>query len=194
MKPLPFRNSRKQYGKLISEGGNYASATDSPTIIKILEHLNEREDIKNIVVDDFQYIMSDEFLSKVSKKGYDKFNEIAKHAYDVITYGKKLRPDINFICITHSEYNEKINSWAMKTIGKLLEDKVVLEGLFTVILYALVSFDMKEKKPIYNFVTNKYLDSSNNEVMAKSPVGMFDDLLIPNDLGFVIKKAEEYYG
>lgn len=53
MKPLPFRGSRKNYGKKISEGGNYASVSDGETIVKILEHLNNnREDIKNVIIDD----------------------------------------------------------------------------------------------------------------------------------------------
>lgn len=193
-KPLPFKNSRKNYSKKISEGGNYAASSDGETILEVLKHLNTRQDIKNVVIEDFQYIMADEFMLKASKKGYDKFNEIAKHAYDVISFGKNMRNDINFICITHSEFNEKSNSYKMKTIGKMLDDKITLEGLFTVVLYSTVSFDAKEKISNYQFVTNKYADNSEIEIPAKSPRGMFEEILIPNDLGFVIKKANEYYG
>lgn len=192
-KPLPFKGSRKSYGKMISDGGNYASVSDGPTIVKILEHLNNRPDIKNVIIDDGQYIMAEEFMAKAKKKGYDKFNEIAKNMYDVITYGKNMRPDMNFIMLMHSELNEKSGGYKMKTIGKMLDDKVTLEGLFTVILYTHVEFDSKEKKATYNFVTNKYADPSGNEIPAKSPIGMFDELLIPNDLGLVIQKADEYY-
>lgn len=193
-KPLPFRGSRTSYGTKISEGGNYAATSDAEVIIQILKHINDnRPDIKNVIVDDFQYIMADEFMAKAMKKGFDKFNEIAKHAYDVITYGKNMRSDINFICLTHSELDDKAGTFKLKTIGKMLDDKVTLEGLFTVVLYTMVHYDMKDKKATYNFVTNKYSDTSSNEIPAKSPIGMFEETLIPNDLGLVIQKADEYY-
>jgi hypothetical protein len=193
-KPLPFRGSRKLYGTPISEGGNYAAVSDGITILQVLQHISEnRLDIKNVIIDDFQYIMAEEFMQKALKKGFDKFNEIGKHAYDVITGGKSMRQDMNFICICHSDFDDKAGTYKMKTIGKMLDDKVNLAGLFTVVLYTEVQFDNKEKKATYNFITNKYSDRSNNEIPAKSPIGMFDDILIPNDLGFVIKKADEYY-
>src|SRR5690554_4457116 len=60
-KDLPFRGSRGQYGKMISEGGNYASTTNGAVIVEILMHISEnRPDIKNIVIDDWQYTMADE--------------------------------------------------------------------------------------------------------------------------------------
>ena len=196
-KPLPFKGSRTAYGNLISQGGNYAQTSNTDVILKILGVLKERADIKNIVIDDFQYIMADEFMAKALKKGYDKFNEIGKHAYDVITYGKNMRPDQNFICLTHSDFDDKTGSYKLKTIGNLLDNKVNLAGLFTVILYTLVEATTNEEKVRkidYNFVTNKYVNNAGIEIPAKSPVGMFDSLLIPNDLGLVVEKADEYYG
>jgi len=193
-KPLPFRGSKNDYTNKISAGGNYASASDSETILKILSSLNERKDIKNVIIDDFQYIMAEEFMEKALKKGFDKFNEIGKHAYDVISYGKKMRSDINFICMGHSELDDKAGTYKMKTIGKMLDDKVTLEGLFTVVLYTHVEFDNKEKRATYHFVTNKYSDNMGNEIPSKSPIGMFNDILIPNDMGLVIETATKYYG
>ena len=193
-KALPFKNSMASYSKPISAGGNYAAVSDGPTILKVLESLNTRTDIKNVVIDDFQYIMGDEFMKKALKKGYDKFSEIGKHTYDVISYGKEMRPDINFICLSHSEYDDKQSVYKMKTIGKMLDQNITLEGLFTIALYTHVVHDAKEKKTDYFFLTNKSWDASNNEIPAKSPLGMFDDLMIPNDLGLVIQKANEYYG
>jgi autotransporter adhesin len=195
-KPLPFKGSKAQYGNLISAGGNYAAVSDGVIILKILASLKERQDIKNIVIDDFQYIMAEEFMAKALKKGYDKFNEIGKHAYDVITQGKNLRPDQNFICLTHSDFDDKAGTYKLKTIGKMLDDKVNLAGLFTVILYTQVDAVTKdgETKVTYNFVTNKYSNNAGIEIPAKSPIGMFDELLIPNDLGLVVQKASEYYG
>lgn len=194
-KPLPFKGSKSSYGKLISQGGNYASVSDGNTIVQILGKLKEREDIKNIVIDDFQYIMAEEFMAKALKKGYDKFNEIGKHAYDVITQGKHMRPDQNFICLAHSDFDDKAGTYKLKTIGKMLDDKVNLAGLFTVVLYTQVDAVSKdgETTVTYNFVTNKFINNAGIEIPAKSPIGMFDEMLIPNDLGLVVEKADEYY-
>ena len=69
-KPLPFRGSRSSYGKKISEGGNYASGSNPDMILQVLKHINDkRSDIKNVIVDDFQYIMAEEFMAKAMKKG-----------------------------------------------------------------------------------------------------------------------------
>lgn len=70
----------------------------------------------------------------------------------------------------------------------MLDEKVTLEGLFTVILYGKDSFDAAKKKVSKEFVTNY-----DGEFPAKSPLGMFDSLYIPNDLGLVAKTMEEYY-
>lgn len=195
-KPLPFKGSRSNYGKKISEGGNYASVSNAETIVKILSVLKERKDIKNIIIDDWQYILAEEFMAKALKKGYDKFNEIAKHGYDTINAGKTLRDDQNFICIAHSDFDEKAGTYKLKTIGKMLDDKINLAGLFTVVLYTQVDAVNKEGETTvkYNFVTNKFINNSGIEIPAKSPIGMFDTLLIPNDLGLVIQKGQEYYG
>lgn len=194
-KPLPFKGSNKLYKDIgLKSGGNYAANSDGDSLLEMLQLLNTRMDIKNIVVDDFQYIMSNEFMEKANNPGFEKFNQIAKHAYDIISYGMDMRPDINFICLTHSEFSEKTNSYKFKTIGKMLDDKITLEGLFTVILYTHVEYDKKEKQAKYTFVTNKYSNKAGVEIPGKSPVGMFGDLQIPNDLGLVIKATEEYYG
>lgn len=193
-KPLPFRGAKTAYSKPISEGGNYGVATDSQTIVAILNHINQnRPDIKNVVIDDGQYTMADEFMQKASKKGYDKFTEIAKNAYDIITVGNAMRQDINFIYMTHSDFDKEEGTYKMKTIGKLLDEKVNLAGLFTIVLYTQNIYNPTEKTMAYKFATNKIVNNSGNEIPAKSPIGMFEDLLIPNDLGYVIQKANEYY-
>lgn len=194
-KPLPFKGGRNKYSLPISQGGNYASVSDAKTIATILNVINtKRFDIKNIVIDDGQYSMADEFMQKASKKGYEKFTEIAKGAYDIITIGSAMRPDINFIYITHSDFDKDEGAYKLKTIGKLLDEKVNLAGLFTIVLYTLTTYDATEKKTNYNFITNKYFNAQGNEIPAKSPIGMFDELLIKNDLGYVVQKANEYYG
>lgn len=72
----------------------------------------------------------------------------------------------------------------------MLSDKVNLAGLFTIVLYTNVKTNMQGTT--YSFVTNQYIDDRGVYVMAKSPRGMFDEILIPNDMGFVLQKVEEY--
>jgi energy-coupling factor transporter ATP-binding protein EcfA2 len=195
-KDLPFRGSRKDYNSdiLLSNGGNYVSTTDGVDIVGILNFISaERQDIKNVIIDDWQYSLADELFAKINKKGYDKFTEIAKHAYDVATIGKSLRKDLNLIFMTHSELDDKKGSFKMKTIGKMLDNTVTIDGLFPIALYTHTKSDITTNKTTFHFLTRKLSDNYGNEIPAKSPPGMFDEELIPNDLGYVLQKADEYY-
>lgn len=194
-KQLPFRGWQKQYIPIDMDEpptvGNYLSSVNTADIIKVMKFINDsRPDIKNVVLDDFQYTMAQQFMNDALKSGFDKFNKLAKNAYDLIDTGINLREDINFIILTHSDSKETAYEtvYKIKTIGKMLDDKVTLEGLFTVILYGKQEYDDKNKKVIKNFVTN-----FDGQYPAKSPVGMFKDTYIPNDMGMVVKEIKSYY-
>jgi hypothetical protein len=192
-KPLPFRGWRKLYTAIDVTApptrGNYLETTDPALIIKTLNYFSaNRPDIKNALIDDFQYVMAEEFMSNALKTGFDKYNKLAKNAYDVINAGLNMRPDMNFIILTHSETDKKDGTMKMKTIGKMLDEKVTLQGLFTVVLYGKESFDATTKAVKKEFVTNY-----DGEYPAKSPVGMFPQLYINNDLGAVVKTINQYY-
>ena len=189
-KPLPFRGWKKQYGGKVSEGGNYYASANSEEIIKVLGYISKnRPDIKNVVLDDFQYTLSEQFMKDAFEKGFEKFNRIGKYAYDVMNAGLNMRSDMNFIILSHSdEENGKIK---MKTLGKMLEDKVNPIGLFTVALFTTTRLNVDDKLD-YHFITNKMMDPRSFEVPAKSPIGMFNELLIPNDLGYVIDQVQRY--
>jgi hypothetical protein len=192
-KPLPFRGWRSLYQNVsgpetIPPTGNYVATTNHANIIKLMGIFNEhRPDIKNIIIDDGQYLMAEEFMANALKSGFDKFNKMAKNMYDVINAGINLRQDLNFILLTHEE-EVKDGSFKMKTIGKMLDEKVTLEGLFTVILYGKESYEPTSKKVTKEFVTN-----FDGTYPAKSPVGMFESVYIPNDLGLVVKTINSYY-
>lgn len=189
-KPLPFRGWKGQYGGKVSEGGNYYASSNSEDIIKVLKYISvNRPDVKNVVLDDFQYTLSEQFMKDVFEKGFDKFNRIGKFAYDVINAGLNLRSDMNFIVLTHSD--EENGKLKMKTLGRLLDDKVNPIGLFTIALFTTTRIGTDEKLE-YCFTTNKMIDSRGFDVPAKSPIGMFEEVLIPNDMGYVIRKIEEY--
>lgn len=189
-KPLPFRGWKKQYGGKISEGGNYYASSNSEEIIKVIRYISaNRPDIKNVVLDDFQYTMSEQFMKDAFEKGFEKFTRIGKYSYDVINAGLNMRSDMNFIILTHSD--EENNKLKMKTLGRLLDDKVNPIGLFTIALFTTTRLNADDKLE-YCFVTNKMLDPRGFEVTAKSPIGMFEETLIPNDMGFVIDQIEKY--
>lgn len=194
-KPLPFRGWKNKYQRVdISKGppkiGNYFGSSNPYDIIKVINFISaNRPDIKHLVIDDYQYIMSEEFMANALKAGYDKFNRLAKNAYDVINAGISAREDLNFFLLTHSETIENSfqTSYKIKTIGKMLDSKVTLEGLFTIVLYGKQTWDDKEKKVSKHFVTNY-----DGQFPAKSPVGMFKDTYILNDLGAVAKAIHSY--
>ena len=189
-KALPFKNWKKDYGKKISEGGNYAFVTDAPTIGKIVNIINnDRPDIKYLVIDDFQYIMAEEFVNNALKPGFDKFSRLAKNIYELITLINATREDLMVFILTHSDEKKIGNeeSFKMKTIGKMLDEKVTLEGLFTILLYGKQSYDTSERKASKHYVTNY-----DGTYPAKSPHGMFKELYILNDLFLVAKAVREY--
>ena len=156
-------------------------------------HISEkRDDIKNIVIDDWQYTMSNEFMRRSSEKGFEKFTEIGKNAWSILNKSKSLREDMRVFILTHSDTQPGEFGGApvikIKTIGKLLDDKINPAGLFSILLYTDVN--KKENGEMeYRFITN-----NNGHYPAKSPMGMFEDIYISNDLGNITKTIEEYYG
>lgn len=182
-KPLPFKGWRKNY--IIDEEGkgmgNYLYTDEYLRICSAMKYISKhRTDIKNIILDDFQYLMANEFM-RSTDKGYEKFTLIAKHAWEVISASNSVRSDLNIFYLSHSDTdaNGKIKC---KTIGKMLDDKIVLEGMFTIVFYSHI----KEKE--YVFQTQ-----GDGNVISKSPIDMFEDLYIPNDLQYVVDKMDEYF-
>jgi len=190
-KGLPFKNWKKFYTPFQGKTGNYLISSNSVTICKALKLINEqRKEIRNIVLDDMQYLLSFEFIDKALRKDWDKWSEMAKHIMDVIFAADNLRENIDIFFLTHSEDIqlgfETVKR--IKTVGKLLSEKITLEGLFTVVLYSGTRWDNKEKSTDYFFVTNR-----SEEYPGKSPYGMFKALEIKNDLGFVKEAINKFY-
>lgn len=188
-KLLPFPNSYnlyKPFNRETNEGNLYVS-TDATKICNLLKYLTKLEHIKNIVIDDFQYIMAYEFIKRAKERGYDKFTEIGQNAFSIIETAKTMREDQLTFVLSHSEdiTTEGYKKTKAKTIGKMLDEKLTFEGLFSVVLLAIIEKDDDEVK--YSFITRS--DGYNT---AKSPIGMFD-YKIPNDLNFVANRIREYH-
>ena len=190
-KPLPFRGWKQKYTAGIQDGGNFLVSHESAKIVTVLKYISDkRPEIKQIVIDDFQYIMSTEFMNRANEQGWQKFTDIAKHVWDVINAAKGLREDLKVVFLTHDEIiTENFQpKRKIKTIGKLLDDKVTLEGLFTVVLFTDIKQNKEKDGLEYTFITQ-----NDGTTTAKSPRGMFATFNIPNDLANVITEINAYY-
>ena len=168
--------------------GNFYTTSNIDQIASVMKLINTKmAHIKTLIIDDYQYLQGFESMARVDEKGYAKFTDIAKHAYGVLKSGMDLRDDLFVVIITHSEnIGDNINPYyKIKTLGKMLDSVITLEGLFTYVLFTKVINDGETVQ--YKFLTN-----SDGYCTAKSPMGLFDDMLIDNDLDFVINKITEY--
>ena len=151
----------------------------SDEIVKAIKKL--AKDYKSIVVDDFQYIMANEFMRRAAERGYDKFTEIARHAWDVADCVRELPQDVIVYVMCHTDTDAE-GTERLKTIGKLLDEKICLEGMSTIVLKTNVSDGQ------YTFLTQ-----NNGKDTVKSPAGMFPTYAIDNDLKYVDEKIRNYY-
>ena len=187
-KELPFKGSEKLYN---TEKKNYKEVDDANEITRLLKTISEKAThVKNIVIEDSNYIMGFNMVAKATETGFTKFSIMAKDMVDLFRAARMLRDDITVFYLTHPETIEdggEIIGYKIKTAGKLIDNQVLLEGLLTVCLYTTVE-ENKDGSTSYGFVTNRY-----RKMPAKSPDGMFDELKIPNDLQFVVNSVKEYY-
>jgi len=187
-KELPFKGSEKMYN---TEKKNYKEVDDALEIARLLKTISDKAShIKNIVIEDSNYIMGFNMVAKATETGYQKFSLMAKDMVDLFRTARTLREDIIVFYFTHPEVIEdsgEIIGYKIKTAGKLIDNQVLLEGLMTVCLYTLVE-EQKDGTANYSFVTNRF-----RKFPAKSPSGMFDEIKIPNNLQLVVDKVNEYY-
>ncbi|MFH1394583.1 MAG: AAA family ATPase [Candidatus Omnitrophota bacterium] len=186
-KPLPFRGWKQKYKKLTKEnGGNLFYSDDHIDILKTLKYIDEkRKEIKIIVIDDFQYLMVNEFMRKHSSvsKGnavFGLYNEIADHAWSILWEVRFLRSDLMIFVLAQNEIDDSGRA-KIKTIGRLLDEKITIEGMFSIVLNTAY----EDEK--YFFETQ-----TNGLNTTKSPEGMFNERRIPNDLKIVCEAIKNY--
>lgn len=166
-KPLPFRKHFE----------NVSGTTDFDEIADFMRTTKK----KVIVIDDCQYIMSFQYMRRIKENGWDKFNEIQSDFFNLIDLTFSLPSDVIVYFLSHIETRDD-GRQKIKTIGKMLDEKITIEGMFTTVLKTYVS-DGK-----YYFVTQ---NSGTDTV--KSPMGMFGTFAIDNDLKYVDDKIRNYY-
>lgn len=187
-KELPFKGSEKLYN---AEAKNYKEVDDANEISRLLKTISEKAPhIKNIIIEDSNYIMGFNMVAKATEVGFTKFSIMAKDMVDLFRTARQLRDDITVFYLTHPETIEdggEIIGYKIKTAGKLIDNQVLLEGLLTVCLYTFVE-EKKDGTAEYSFVTNRF-----KKYPAKSPDGMFAEVKIPNNLQLVVDTLTQYY-
>ena len=187
-KELPFKGSEKLYNV---ENKNYKELDDANEISRLLKAISEKAPhIKNIIIEDSNYIMGFSMVAKATETGFTKFSVMAKDMVDLFRTARQLRSDITVFYLSHPEEimdGQDVIGYKIKTAGKLIDNQVLLEGLLTVCLYTSVE-ENKDGTTNYQLVTNRY-----RKIPAKSPDGMFPELKIPNDLQLVADSLKNYY-
>lgn len=165
-KPLPFKGDIKPYNT-----DNYQ---------KIMSAISQT-DRKSIVIDDATYLMVNEFMRTAKQTGYQKYTDMACSFNNLIEFASSLPDDKIVYFMGHSDQADDGREH-FKTIGKMLDNYVTVEGRFTIVLKTVVQDGR------YMFATQ-----NNGQDTVKSPMGMFTQPLIDNDLKFVDNAIREYW-
>lgn len=182
-KPLSFATNPDAYvlkDKNNIKGNMYISRYHNDLINYIDGIDKHRPEIKTIIIDDFQYCMSLEYMDRAVEKGYNRFSEIAQHATNILLRALDCRDDLHVVVLSHSETTED-GRVKCKTVGKMIDDLVKIEGLFVMALNSII------KDGQYLFLTQNIGKNA-----SKSPAGMLE-LYMPNDLSIVLDKINNFY-
>ena len=166
-KPLPFKNSLK-----MANTDNYEE----------IKQIIANAKTPAIVVDDSNYLITNEFMRTSKDTGFQKYNDMGNHFWDLVNYTKDLEGNKIVYFFMHSETTED-GRVIPKTIGKMLNEKVCIEGMFTIVLRAMYD----NGRYIFKTKTNGY-------DVCKTPLDMFEDEIIDNDLKKVDSVIRDYYG
>ena len=167
-KPLPFRK------KLPTK-----ATADYNAIVNGISKSQK----KAFVIDDSQYLMCFESFARVKETGYGKYTDFALHFYNLVQFIiKHTPPDVIVYFLHHTETDGNTGKTKAKTMGKMLDNQLTLEGLFSIVL--ICTTDGK---------THSFITQSDGFTTAKSPMEMFTEV-IDNDLKEVDQTIREYYG
>lgn len=177
---LPFRSDIK-----VARVPRYENSADINTYAQanmakyawIIKAISSAK-VKSMVIDDSQYLLVNELFDRAAEKGYDKFVQMAANFRNLIHSINDMPDDDKIVYFLHHSEADTDGREKVKTIGKMLDEKLTVEGCFDIVLYCQ---------------DHKFYTQANGQSTAKSPEGMFE-LEIPNDLKFVDSAIREYYG
>lgn len=144
-----------------------------------IEMIISKSKAKSIIIDDSQYLLVNELFDRSKEKGYDKFTDIAVNFRNLVHFVNDLPDDDKIVYFLHHSEADSDGREKAKTIGRMLDEKLTLEGCFDIVLYCQ---------------DHKFYTQGVGMSTAKTPEGMFDADEIPNDLKAVDIAIREYYG
>jgi hypothetical protein len=181
-KPLPFKSKGWEVATKENPTGSIYCTDQSHNIVAAMNRTTK----PIIVIDDFQYILANEFMRRVTDKevgnqAFAKYNEIARAAWDILMAASAL-PDYKRVYILAHTQTDDFGKTKMKTIGKLLDEKITPEGLLTIVMRSQV-------------INEQYIFSTKNNGSdtVKTPIGLFEESQIDNDLQVIDLAIQEYY-
>ena len=181
-KPLPFKNKGWEPLNAENPQGSILTSDQAFYICKVLGESKAAQERDIIIFDDFQYIMANEFFRRSTEKGFDKFTEIGANIFHILNAAQAL-PDTKRVYLLWHTETDSFGKVKSKTIGKMLDEKYTPEGAFTIVLRTHVN------NGVYQFSTQ-----NNGSDTVKSPMEMFPNVLIDNNLAEVDKHICEFYG
>lgn len=178
---LPFRSQIKvakipKYGEGTEDAKSYGAINRAK--YAWLMNTIEKVKTKSIVIDDSQYLLVNELFDRAYEKGYDKFVQMAANFRELIHFINELEEPDKIVYFLHHTDTDADGREKAKTIGKMLDEKLTVEGCFDIVIYC---------------EDHKFFTQSNGQSTAKTPEDMFE-LEIPNDLKAVDVAIREYYG
>ena len=177
---LSWRGWKKHYN---AANKNYYCCDDANTVLKYMIGVaQKRPEIKTIVIDTIGSLMVADEMRRMKEKGYDKWQDLAQCVWNLIDAAYTLRADLTVVFLAHTQTERDDSGYLftrIKTSGKKLE-KICLESKFTTVLIAKCNAGQ------YIFETHA------KNSTAKSPMGLFDEDEIPNDITQVIEALEAY--
>ena len=176
-KPLPFRSTGWKVRITLKSEGNVIQTSD-PILIEKLLRTSPHE---IVIIDDFQAVMVNTLMERSSENGYGKFTDIAKNAWNIFNAAGDLADNRRVYILAHTQTDD-FGQVRMKTVGRMVDNTLVPEGYFTIVLKTEVI------NGNYRFSTQ-----TNGQDCVKSPMSLFEDLQIENDLAFVDSKIVNFY-
>ena len=177
---LPFRSDIKvaKVPKDPTEGQAKDAAQLNAAKYTWVMSVIQKAKAKSIIIDDSQYLLVNELFDRTYEKGYDKFTSIAQKFRDLIHFINEMEDEDKIVYFLHHSEIDTDGREKVKTIGKMLDEKLTVEGCFDIVIYCQ---------------DHKFFTQSNGQSTAKTPEDMLP-LEMPNDLKAVDEAIREYYG
>lgn len=163
-------------------------------VARLIASLGKSKSIKNIVIDDFNFLSQDYYMAHALKGGWETPKAIGYGMGLVFEAIKSISEDKNVFCLAHyEEFKDKNGdsiSYKFKTLGKMVDDYITPEANFDIVLFGKQTLSDNGK------ITKTFVKEFDGEFPAKDAVGALDSLPdeFPNDLSIVVEEIDKFYG